>query len=387
VADPRLAGCDTGSAGRVSAVVVAAVGHAGTSLWYLTRATGVVALVLLSAAMVLGIVSSVGWVSERWPRFVSQAVHRNLSLLALAFVGVHIVTTVADGYVPITLIDAVVPFRSPYRPLWVGLGACAFDLMVALGVTTGLRRRIGVRVWRAVHWLAYACWPVAVFHALGSGSDTRLAGVQALYVVCIGAVFVALVWRIALARSATPNGRLVAAAGAASVLVAGTVFAGFGPLRPGWSQRSGTSSALLASLSTARAAPAAAGTASTTPSRSSAPSVPFQSTFSGTYSVAGPDGAGDEHLVMSTHLSTGVPMTVSLVGPPVDDGLIMRTGEVTLGDLAGPITSLDGGAITATVRGGGVSDRLSLLVALDHTGRGVSGSVTGRLPAGGGTAP
>ena len=371
----------------MSAVVVAAVGHAGTSLWYLTRATGVVALVLLSAAMVLGIVSSVGWVSERWPRFVSQAVHRNLSLLALAFVGVHIVTTVADGYVPITLIDAVVPFRSPYRPLWVGLGACAFDLMLALGVTTGLRRRIGARAWRAVHWLAYACWPVAVFHALGSGSDTRLAGVQALYVVCIGAVFVALVWRIVLARSATSNGRLVAAAGAASVLVAGTVFAGFGPLRPGWSQRSGTSSSLLAALERRPGCPGRRGCGQhhTEPLLGAAGPVPVDLLR---HLLGGRTRRrGDEHLVMSTHLSTGVPMTVSLVGPPVDDGLIMRTGEVTLGDLAGPITSLAGGAITATVQGGGVADRLSLLVALDHTGRGVSGSVTGRRPAGGGTAP
>ena len=137
--------------------LVATVGHGYTSLWYLTRATGLVSLVLLSATVVLGIVSSVGWTTERWPRFLSQSVHRNLSLFCLVVILVHVVTTVADGYVPIGLADAVIPFRSPYRPIWVGFGAVAFDLLLAVVITSGLRRRIGTRAWRGVHWLAYAC--------------------------------------------------------------------------------------------------------------------------------------------------------------------------------------------------------------------------------------
>ena len=135
----------------------------------LTRATGLVSLILLSATVVLGTVASVGWTSDRWPRFLSQSVHRNLSLFCIVLIGVHVVTTVADGYVPIGLADAVIPFRSPYRPIWVGLGAVAFDMLLAVGITSALRRRIGVAAWRGVHWLAYACWPIAVAPRPGLG--------------------------------------------------------------------------------------------------------------------------------------------------------------------------------------------------------------------------
>jgi sulfoxide reductase heme-binding subunit YedZ len=169
------------------------------ALWYLARASGLVAMVLLSATVVLGIVSSIGWASARWPRFASQALHRNLSLLCLALIGVHVATIVGDGYVPISLADAVIPFRSPYRTLWVGLGACALDLLVAVVLTSAVRRHLGVRAWRSVHWLAYACWPVALVHGLGSGSDTRLGAVQLLYVACAGAVGVAALGRLLVA--------------------------------------------------------------------------------------------------------------------------------------------------------------------------------------------
>ena len=114
----------------MTATVLATVGHGSTALWYLTRATGLVSLILLSATVVLGTIASVGWTSDRWPRFLSQSVHRNLSLFCIALIGVHVVTTVGDGYVPIGLADAVIPFRSPYRPIWVGLGAVAFDMLL-----------------------------------------------------------------------------------------------------------------------------------------------------------------------------------------------------------------------------------------------------------------
>ena len=112
--------------------------------------------------------------------------HRNLTLLALVFVAAHVVTTVADGFAPIGLLDAVVPFVSPYRPIWLGLGAVAFDLLLALVVTSLLRARIGYRSWRVVHWLAYAAWPVALVHALGTGSDARIGWFALLGFGCAG---------------------------------------------------------------------------------------------------------------------------------------------------------------------------------------------------------
>ena len=144
-----------------------------SAYWYLARGTGAVALVLLTASVVIGILGSVRFAAERWPRFAIDAVHRDVSLLVLAVLVIHIITSVLDGFAPITLLDGVIPFNSPYRPLWLGLGTLSFDLLVAIAVTSVIRRRLGYRAWRAVHWLAYASWPVAVLHGLGTGSDTK----------------------------------------------------------------------------------------------------------------------------------------------------------------------------------------------------------------------
>jgi sulfoxide reductase heme-binding subunit YedZ len=265
----------------------------GTALWYLTRATGLVSLILLSGTVILGIISSVGWTAHRWPRFLSQAVHRNLSLFCLALIGIHIVTTVADGFVPIGYLDAFVPFLTPYRPLWIGLGALAFDMLLAVAITSGLRRRIGTRTWRGVHYLAYVCWPIAVLHGLGSGTDTRLPTMVLIEVVCIASVVGAVAWRIVAARGMPNVGRL-ATAGATMVVVIGIgVFAVAGPLRPGWSKRAGTSAALLTQIAAKFAAQSAgspSGTSasptvpSTTPpaSTSALPAVPFTASVTGT---------------------------------------------------------------------------------------------------------
>ncbi|MBV9040728.1 MAG: ferric reductase-like transmembrane domain-containing protein [Acidimicrobiia bacterium] len=140
-------------------------------MWYLTRGSGIVSLVLLTASVVLGVSTAARWASAKWPRFITEGLHKNISLLSIVFLAVHIATAVLDGYVHIRWIDAVVPFTSTYRPFWLGLGALAFDMLLAVIVTSLLRVRIGHRIWRAVHWLAYGCWPIAVLHGLGAGSD------------------------------------------------------------------------------------------------------------------------------------------------------------------------------------------------------------------------
>ncbi|TML36969.1 MAG: ferric reductase, partial [Actinobacteria bacterium] len=160
----------------------------GTALWYITRASGVVSLLLLTAGLVLGILGTVRWRSDRWPRFAVVSIHRNLTLFAIAFVALHVVTTIADGYAPVGFKDAVIPFVSKYRPLWLGFGAVAFDLLLALVVTSLLRARIGFRAWRAVHWLAYASWPFALVHGLGNGSDARFGWLVIVTILCAGSV-------------------------------------------------------------------------------------------------------------------------------------------------------------------------------------------------------
>ena len=166
------------------------------ALWYLTRGTGLVSLVLLTASVLLGILQVSRWSSPRWPRFVTAGLHKNVSLLVTAFLGVHIATAVIDGYVPIRWMDAIVPFTSAYRPLWLGLGAVAVDLLIAIIVTSLLRERIGYRAWRAVHWCTYACWPIALSHGMGIGTDTRIGPVLVLYPSCIAAVATAAGWRL-----------------------------------------------------------------------------------------------------------------------------------------------------------------------------------------------
>ncbi len=221
---------------------VAIVVTSSTPLWYTTRATGLVAMVLLTGAMVAGLLSSVRFEHRNWPRFVTLGLHRNLSLLALAFTVLHVLTTVLDNFVSIPLQDAFIPFIGTYRPFWLGLGAIAFDLMLALIVTSLVRARMGLRSWRLVHWTAYACWPVAIVHGLGTGTDTPVRWVLALTAACVLVVVVLTLWRLALSWPQRPG--LVTAGFVLVVLavVAGGAWLRAGPLAPNWSTRSGTHS-------------------------------------------------------------------------------------------------------------------------------------------------
>ncbi len=169
------------------------------ALWYVTRGSGVVTLLLLTAALLLGVVTSVRWSSPAWPRFVIEWFHRNVSLVVLVFLAIHVGSAVIDGFVPLRWIDAVIPFRSGYRPLWTGLGAIAFDLLVAIVVTSLLRVRVGYRAWRWVHWAAYACWPLAVAHSLGQGSDRTHGWLLPVEGLATAVVLWAVVWRLTVA--------------------------------------------------------------------------------------------------------------------------------------------------------------------------------------------
>jgi sulfoxide reductase heme-binding subunit YedZ len=168
----------------------------GPGLWYATRATGLVTLLMLTASVLLGLLVAGRFSSQRWPRFLTQGLHRNISLLVLVFLVLHVGTTVLDSYTSIPLSAAFVPFASAYKTDWLSLGAVALDLLVALVVTSLVRDRLGYRTWRRLHWLAYACWPVAVAHGLGIGTDRSVTWVIALTLGCVGCVGAAAAWRI-----------------------------------------------------------------------------------------------------------------------------------------------------------------------------------------------
>lgn len=174
-------------------------------LWYATRGAGAVSLLLLTSVVALGIVLALRWRSPGWPGFLTNGLHRNLSLLSLVFLCLHVVTAVVDPYTSLGWRAAVIPFSSHYRPLWLGLGVVAIDLLVAQVVTSLLRGRIGYRAWRFIHWGAYVCWPVALAHGLGTGSDTLRPWMLVIVVVCAATVLTAILLRVAAAPSRGPR--------------------------------------------------------------------------------------------------------------------------------------------------------------------------------------
>lgn len=364
--------------------LVAAAGN-GRALWYLTRATGLVALVALTATLVMGVVASVGWTTKRWPRFLSQAVHRNLSLFCVGLVAVHVVTTVSDGYVPIGLTDAFVPFVSPYRPVWIGLGALCFDLLLVVMVTSALRHRIGFTSWRYIHWTAYACWPIAMFHSLGSGSDARLPFALAVDALCASALVVAVAWRLATGRSFRVGPRVVAAVGTVVVVVGLIAFAAAGPLRPGWSRRAGTSTALLDKLAQsatagstgARSSPSSRSTG-TTSATAGVPSAPFTYDLTGTQTTAA-TGRGTTQVTLSMTLNdpASTPLTVHLIGAPDrQGGIVMSSGSVAFGPYHGTVSELSGDTVAVVVQAP-APEQLTLSLQVDADTGPVSGTVTG----------
>jgi methionine sulfoxide reductase heme-binding subunit len=223
-----------------------AAGTSPKALWYLARGTGLVSLVLLTGSLLLGILQVSRWSSPTWPRFVTQGLHRNLSLLVVVVLAVHIVTAELDVFAPVGWLAVAVPFLSAYRPVWLGLGTLAFDLLIALVATSLVRGRVGYRAWRVVHWCAYASWPVAFVHGLGTGTDSRLGWVMWMSWGCAAAVLAAGSWRLARGWP-DHRARRLALAGVVAVVAAGVVtWSVDGPLRPGWARRAGTPARLLA---------------------------------------------------------------------------------------------------------------------------------------------
>jgi sulfoxide reductase heme-binding subunit YedZ len=375
-----MSGLVSGVAG-LGGLVPAAAGP--SAYWYLARGTGAVALVLLTASVVLGVLGSVRFAAASWPRFTIDALHRDVSLLVLAVLVLHIITSVLDSFAPITLLNAVIPFGSSYRPLWLGLGALSFDLLLALLVTSLLRRRFGYRSWRAIHWLAYLSWPVAVFHGLGTGSDTKAWWMLALTAACVAAVLVAVWVRVATIGPEHANIRGPALALSIALTAGLLIFALAGPFQRGWARRAGTPTSLLASHATTRLVVSRAPRASTTVRVTHRPR-PFSARISGTISqTSEPDGAIIDLALNLTGGERGN-LRVRLAGQPADGGISMTGSQVDLAvvgyssAMQGQITSLEGQHFGARVTdGSGSALRLRVNLNIDDQ----AGTVTGSLVA------
>ena len=177
--------------------------------WFATRGAGIVSLLFLTAVVYLGILGILRWQTPAWPRFATTGFHRNLSLLSVAFLGVHIVTAVIDPFTSLGPLAALVPFSSAYRTFWLGLGVLALDLGAAVLVTSLLKNRMSRRAWRAVHWLAYAAWPLAVLHGIGTGTDATAPWMVAIDIACITVVGAAVLVRVTAGRGRVAAGSIM----------------------------------------------------------------------------------------------------------------------------------------------------------------------------------
>jgi sulfoxide reductase heme-binding subunit YedZ len=355
----------------------------GPSLyWYLTRGSGAVALVLLTVSVVIGIAGSMRLSAPAWPRFAIETVHRDVSLLVIVFLVIHIITSVLDTFAPISLTAAVIPFISSYRPLWLGLGTLAFDLILALTITSLMRRRLGYGTWRAVHWFAYASWPVAVLHGLGTGSDTKVAWMLALTALCVVAVVTAAGLRFARGEGTPVAMRVPGVALSVIVPVGIVAFALIGPLQKGWAKKAGTPSSLFV-----HAAPVpVSSVAAVTPSaRSGSAPSPFSAALSGRVTQHQVSGGGLVDLDLHLVGARSGRLRVRLAGSPIPGGGLSMTGsqvDLLLGVrtgtlLAGTITSLQGSDFVARVTGAGGALTLDVRLTIDQS----TGAVTGHVRA------
>ncbi len=359
-----------------------------SAYWYLARGTGAVALLLLTASVVIGVLGALRVSGGRWPRFAVDTIHRDVSLLVMVVLAVHIVTSVLDSFAPIALTAGVIPFISSYRPLWLGLGTLAFDLMIALVITSLVRRRLGYQRWRAVHWLAYASWPVAVLHGLGTGSDTKAWWMLALTVACVGAVVAAVGVRLARAASLRPGLRMPASALSVATPIGLAIFTIAGPLAPHWSRRAGTPASLLPKTYVPVAAVVGHHRSRTAASASASS---FNATLAG--SVKQTPAAGGAVVDISLRLSGGRRgrLRVRLAGAPIAGGGLSLTGsqvDLIVDGLPsvweGRITSLRGSEFVARVLGSsGTALDLHARLNIDTSTNTVSGLLAA-TPAGGG---
>jgi hypothetical protein len=308
--------------------VIVAAAHGPSALWYATRGTGAVTLVLLTASVALGIAETRAWRPAGASLFAVTSLHRTLSLLAVALLSVHIVTTLLDPFPHIGVLAAVIPFVSSYRQLWLGFGTVAADLLLALVITSLVRRRLGYRTWRGVHWFAYACWPVALLHGLGTGSDARSTWMVLLTIACVATVLLAVAGRLAAAGT-PPRIRAAATVGLALAVPALAIFASQGPLAKGWAGRAGTPRSVLAAFGV----PARPHTTARRPAHHDAFARPFSGRLAGVIRRGqATDGSGVVELRMRVRGGPPGLLRIRLGGRELGNGgLLMTRSAVTFG--------------------------------------------------------
>ena len=168
-------------------------------MWYITRAAGMTAYILLWLSTAWGLAVSSKIFDDLLHRSFTYDFHQFLSLLAIGFIILHIAVLTADRYLPYTIAQILVPFLSPYRPLWVGIGVLGFYLTLLVTITFYIRQWIGARTFRVIHGLSLVAYLGATVHAFFSGTDSSLLATQWLYAgTFLVTVFLTSYWLIVL---------------------------------------------------------------------------------------------------------------------------------------------------------------------------------------------
>ncbi len=275
--------------------------------WDVSRLGGFTAYGLLLASVVVGLALSLGWRSPRYPRFVTNELHRFLTMTALVFIAVHGLAVAVDPFIKLSPVEILVPFVSHYRPVWMAFGIIAGYVMLAVYLSERVRSRIGYGWWRRLHTLAFVVYVFATVHGLGAGSDARTPWAIAIYVAGVILVGVLLLLRMWPADRALRR-RPIVLLGAMAIVLAIGAWAGSGPLAPGWAAAAGGSATPLpgpaAPTSQSQASQSQAVSSPASPSPSTQPiALPFEASLRGTAKQTG-DGGGT--LVLDARMTGAV---------------------------------------------------------------------------------
>ena len=334
--------------------------HWSTVTWDTARAGGFAAYILLTLAVTAGLILRNHWQSERWPRLITNELHGYLSLLGLVFIAVHVAALTVDPFTHFGLAEIVLPFVSHYRPLWMGLGIVSLYLLLSVWLSTHLRTRIGHRLWRRIHLLAFLVYAAATVHGLGSGSDTKTGWAMAIYGASVAIVGGLTARRLLVPVTRSDRSRPMAAA-FTGLAVAGVVtWAVAGPLAAHWGVRTGVATA---------AAGASVPVGSTQAADSGLVRAPFAATFAGRATVSEANDVGLVTVRIHGALRGGTSDHLEILvhgSPLADGGVEMQASRVSLGAATplytGRIVKLNGRQLVAAVSSS--TDRLRLRISL-----------------------
>lgn len=358
-------------------------------LWYISRSAGFVGLALLGIIGVLGIITAGNFNFKRGARFIAPEVHRSLSLLAVVVLAIHVSAAVFDKYSHIGLKDAFIPFFAQYRHIWVGLGAIAIDLGVAVVVTSLLRVRMGYKSWKLFHWASYPIFGLSIIHGLGTGSDSSLLFAKVIYLVVGGSLVAAVLIRLFSLKEQIIARRFVLFGTSFAVPLVIISWAFVGPFTPTWPHRA------QGGLSQAVTTPAGVGVGASAIKGSSAPTTStlpklqissgYSSGWSGQLDESPANSQGEIALRLFGPLSKspGYKLSIVLIGFPQDGGVSMASSIVEVASnggsvlYKGTVTSLNGTTVVCSVSdASGSTVTVTAALNLASSGSSFNGTVT-----------